>query len=75
MKLYMLAYEDSRLEGASEQWDVFYTPIEAYSTPDLRKKRKSELKAERDPDDGTLIPYVFEEWIIELDTHVHDAEG
>lgn len=56
--IYLLFYcKDS---GDREDWNVYYTPVEAFSTPALRDKRIQEL-ALADPD------LEFETCDVELD--------
>lgn len=64
MKLYLLfcSYDS----GDREDWNVFYTTVEAYSTAALRQQRHTELAAD-DPD------LCFEHREIELDQPNHTS--
>ena len=42
--IYLLFY--SHDTGDREDWNVFYTPVEAFSTPALRQQRQDELAAQ-----------------------------
>jgi len=40
--IYLLFYDTDT--GENEEWNTFYTPVEAFSTPELREKRVAELE-------------------------------
>ena len=44
MIVYLL-YHDLDGTGASEEWNVFYTPVEVFLTPELREARKDYIKS------------------------------
>lgn len=58
MMVYLLFY--SHDSGDAEDWNTFYTPVEAFSTPEYREARRLNLAA-LDPDLG------FEERDVEVD--------
>lgn len=52
-KIYLLYYDYDH--GDRENWNVFYTPVEAYSTKELRDARIEEVK--KAPDYGDTLSY------------------
>jgi hypothetical protein len=58
MTLYMLSYDEDN--GDREDWNVFYTPVEAFSSDEKRKARIEVLRAAN-------CDYEFHEYEIELD--------
>lgn len=62
--LYTLQYDQDT--GGREEWNVFYTPLEIYSTEELRQARIDELKQEVD-EDGDPMNYHFHKEEIILD--------
>lgn len=53
MKIYLL-YVDTVDSGGREEWNVFYTPVEAFTTPQNRDSRKAFLtqKFDKSPNYG-----------------------
>ena len=49
MMVYLLFY--SHDSGDAEDWNTFYTPVEVFATPELRRARQLEL-AQQDPELG-----------------------
>lgn len=43
MTVYLLFYDKDT--GSREDWNTFYTPVEVFSTQELRDKREDELMA------------------------------
>lgn len=48
MKLYLLYYCEE--DGSREEWSVFYTPCEIFTTDAARQKRKLELEQDEECD-------------------------
>ena len=44
MKVYLLYYDTDY--GSREEWNTFYTPVEAFGTPEMRKTRIDAIKAQ-----------------------------
>lgn len=44
MTVYLL-YHDTDGSGGSEEWNVFYTPVEVFTDPALREARKVYIKS------------------------------
>lgn len=65
MKLYMLSYD--RDTGSREDWSIFYTPVEAFSSEDLRNQRIEELKKAVDDIDDEPLDYEFHTYEVHLD--------
>ena len=65
MKLYLLNYDTDT--GSREEWNIFYTPTEAFSTDELRKARIEVLKKELDEDDEPM-GYEFHKFELETDS-------
>jgi hypothetical protein len=59
MKLYVLFFDTNNGESR-EEWNVFYTPFEIFSSKALRDKRRAEIKRLR-PE------LAFDEQEVELD--------
>lgn len=66
MKLFMLSYDTDY--GDREEWNTFYTPVEAFSTEKKRENRIAELKNAVD-DDGDPRGYEFHKYEVEVDEH------
>lgn len=62
MTVYLLYYDTSY--GGREEWNTFYTPVEAFSTSALRAARMQELEDALDDDEE---PYDY-------DFHTVDVE-
>ena len=65
MFVYLLFYDTD--EGNREDWNVFYTACEAFSTPELRAARQTVLEGE-DPN----LEFHTED--LEIDKEQTDAE-
>ena len=58
MKIYLLYYDTDN--GAREEWNTFYTPVEVFDSPEKRQQRIDFLSKLLDPDsDGGDKPYGF----------------
>lgn len=67
MKLYMLSFDTDN--GEREDWNVFYTPVEAFSSEQLRQDRIDYLTNAID-EDGYKCEYSFHKYEIDLDASV-----
>ena len=61
--IYLLYYDTDY--GSREEWNTFYTPVEAFRTPADRDARKAFLKNSVDQD-GEPLEYEFHEVNIEF---------
>jgi hypothetical protein len=43
-KVYLLQYDENN-DGSRENWNVFYTPCEAFDDPDIREERIKYIKS------------------------------
>lgn len=62
--IYLLFYDTD--SGSREEWNTFYTPVEAFSSKELRSLRVKELKNAVD-DDGDPYDYQFHTIDVKLD--------
>lgn len=62
MMIYLLYYDQDT--GSREEWNTFYTPVEAFSTPELRAERAEQLENMVD-EDGE--PYNYKFYMIEAE--------
>lgn len=69
MTLYLLYYDTN--EGDREEWNVFYTPCEIYSTEQLRQDRITVLEGAVD-EEGDPRNYEFEKQEVVIDTPAED---
>lgn len=58
--IYLLFYDTNY--GDREEWNTFYTPIEAFSSAEEREKRKDQIRKLAEYND-----YEFHEMEIEMD--------
>ena len=65
MTIYLLYY-DTDGTGAREEWNVFYTPVEAFDSEEKRQARIDFIKSQY-PDEG----YEFQEVDIEFTEDLH----
>lgn len=62
--IYLLFYDTDN--GSREEWNTFYTPVEAFSSEELRNARKAKLMQAVD-DEGEDCEYNFHEVEVEVD--------